>query len=101
MGAVEKLLAEWHRETDREIPARQKIDMSAEERMALREKSGEVFQLKVEDLIALEMLRKVQILPFAFSGMAARFAPVRSGARIVCGLTGLWLILSGMKKIFF
>ncbi len=60
LSTVEKLLAEWYREIGKEILAREKIDMSPEQRMALREKSGEVQELKVEDVIAPEMLRKVQ-----------------------------------------
>ncbi|MGE0087628.1 MAG: sulfite exporter TauE/SafE family protein [Desulfococcaceae bacterium] len=45
------------------------------------------------------MTTTLYLLPFVFSGIAARFAPVRSAARIVCGLTGFWLIRIGMEKL--
>lgn len=38
------------------------------------------------------------LLPFAFTNLASRSENIRSAARIVCGLTGAWLILSGLKK---
>ncbi|MGE0087626.1 MAG: PocR ligand-binding domain-containing protein [Desulfococcaceae bacterium] len=71
MEELEKLLALWYGETGREILAREKIDMAPEERAALREKSGEVPQLRVEDLIAPEMLRKVQKYYAGATGVAS------------------------------
>ncbi len=71
LNTVEKLLADWYRESEREILARQKIDMTPEERMAWREKSGEPVPLKVEDLIAPEMLRKVQKYYAGATGVAS------------------------------
>ncbi len=47
------------------------------------------------------MATSLYLLPFVFSGMAARFILIRSAARIVCGLTGFWLIFSGVKKMVF
>jgi len=49
--------------------------------------------------IVFFMATTLYLLPFVFSGIAARFAAVRSGARIVCGLTGLWFIWSGAEKL--
>lgn len=39
------------------------------------------------------------LLPFIFSGLASRHDNIRTAARIICGLTGLWLIISGLRKI--
>lgn len=41
------------------------------------------------------------LLPFIFSGIASKSGNIRSAARIVCGLTGLWLLFSGLKRICF
>ncbi len=43
----------------------------------------------------------IYLLPFLFSGIAARSDHIRSAARIVCGLTGIWLMGSGIHKLFF
>lgn len=51
--------------------------------------------------IVFFMATTLYLLPFVFSGIAARFILIRSAARVVCGLTGLWFICGSVKKIFF
>jgi sulfite exporter TauE/SafE len=41
----------------------------------------------------------IWLLPFVFSGMVSRSENLRSAARTVCGLTGLWLMFSGLNKL--
>ncbi len=67
---AEGLLGEWYGEVEKEILARQKIDMSEEDRTAVREASGEVLELKVEDIIDPETLRKVQKLYDGATGVS-------------------------------
>lgn len=40
----------------------------------------------------------IWLLPFIFSGLVSRSENLRAAARIVCGLTGLWLMFGGLKK---
>jgi methyl-accepting chemotaxis protein len=60
LGSLESLLSTWYQEADKEILARKKIDMTGEERKAIREQSGETLSLKVEDIVDPAVLRDFQ-----------------------------------------
>ena len=57
---IEQLFDTWYQEAEKEIVARERIDMSPEERKALRETSGEPLELRVEQIIDPEVMRKIQ-----------------------------------------
>lgn len=60
LTAIDVLIGDWYRETDKEILARKKIDMTSQERKTLRQEAGETLSLKVEDIIDPKILREFQ-----------------------------------------
>lgn len=67
---LESLLNSWYQEADKEILARKKIDMTGEERKAIREQSGETLSLKIEDIVDPEILREFQKFYAGATGVA-------------------------------